>query len=71
MDWMTAREAAQYAHVSTKTLYAAVKAKKLKAAPIGAGRNLRFCAHWVDLWLMGSSLPEDRVSSVTERTRET
>ena len=45
MQWKKANEAAQYwcGNISPKVLYAAVKAGKLKAARIGAGRNLLFC----------------------------
>ena len=41
------------AGVDPKTLYGAVKAGQLKAARIGAGRNLLFCELWIDEWLAG------------------
>ena len=59
---MKAPAAAAYAGgISTKTLYAAVAAGKLKAARIGAGRNLLFCEHWIDEWLRSA----ETMTSVT------
>jgi hypothetical protein len=54
--WKKADEAARdwCGGVSAKTLYAAVKTGKLKAARIGAGRNLLFCEEWCDEWLLKS-----------------
>lgn len=44
--------AAAYAGgVNPKTLYAAVQRGDLKAARIGAGRNVLFCEAWIDEWL--------------------
>ncbi len=54
--WLKAKPAAAYAgDVDVKTLYAAVKAGDLKAARIGAGRNLLFCTEWIDAWLAASA----------------
>ena len=54
VTWMKATQAAEYAGgVSVKVLYAAVRNGHLKAARIGAGRNLLFSATWVDAWLQG------------------
>lgn len=57
MTWKKAHEAAQdwAGNVNPKVLYAAVKAGKLKAARIGAGRNLLFCEPWIDEWLQSSA----------------
>lgn len=49
--WVKARAAADYAGVSKKLLYGEVKAGRLRAARIGAGRNLRFCKRWLNEWL--------------------
>ena len=49
MTWVKAGPACAYlGGISTKTLYAAVKRGDLKAARIGAGRNLLFCETWLD-----------------------
>ncbi|MCC7034021.1 MAG: hypothetical protein IT179_14455 [Acidobacteria bacterium] len=65
MTWAKAEEAATKwaGGVSAKTLYREVKAERLKAARIGAGRNLLFCEMWIDEWLMARGTPahgEDR-----------
>lgn len=49
--WMKARQAADRAACSTKTIYSEVRTDRLRAARIGAGRNLRFCKKWLDEWL--------------------
>lgn len=57
MHWLKAAAAAEQwaGGISAKVLYAAVKAGKLKAARIGAGRNLLFCETWIDEWLKASA----------------
>jgi excisionase family DNA binding protein len=50
--WLNSAQAADYAQVSTKTLYRAVNAGRLKAARIG--RDLRFIADWLDAWLLST-----------------
>lgn len=40
--------------VNPKTLYAAIRAGRLKAARIGAGRNVLVCETYVDDWLTSS-----------------
>ena len=45
---------------SAKTLYAAIKAGKLRAARIGAGRNLLLCEQFVDEWLQESAKADAR-----------
>jgi hypothetical protein len=57
MQWLKAADAAREwcGGVHPKTLYAAVKAGKLKAARIGAGRNLLFSDVWIDEWLQKSA----------------
>lgn len=58
MRWLKAKPAANEwaGRVSAKTLYRAVSAGQLKAARIGAGRNLLFCEEWIDDWLRASAL---------------
>jgi hypothetical protein len=55
--WKKATDAARdwCGGISTKVLYAAVKRGQLKAAHIGAGRNLLFCEQWCDEWLLTSA----------------
>ena len=55
MTWMKAPREAEYAGgVSTKILYAAVRAGKLRAAKIGGGGNLLFCEEFLDEWLQAA-----------------
>ena len=56
MIWKKAAPAAQdwCGGINPKVLYAAHAAGKLKAAKIGAGRNLLFCEAWCDEWLVAS-----------------
>jgi excisionase family DNA binding protein len=56
MRWMKAPQAAEYlGGISVKTIYAAVRAGRLKAARIGAGRNVLFCAEWLDAYAMSTA----------------
>jgi excisionase family DNA binding protein len=57
VTWKKADEAARdwAGGVSAKVLYAAVKSGKLRAARIGAGRNLLFSEQWIDEWLTSSA----------------
>ena len=59
MTWLKAEAAAREwcGGISPKVLYGAVRAGKLKAARIGAGRNLLFAREWCDEWLMSSAMP--------------
>ena len=41
--------------LSLKTLYAAIRTGRLKAARIGAGRNVLVCEAFIDEWLNRSS----------------
>ena len=56
MRWLKVAEAAKEwaGGISAKTMYAAIRARKLKAARIGAGRNVLVCEAFVDEWLTGS-----------------
>ena len=53
--------------VSRKTLYTAVATSRLKAARVGAGRNLLFCEPWIDEWLQESAEPNS--TAQTEEVR--
>jgi excisionase family DNA binding protein len=52
MAWMKIDAACAYAGaVSRKTIYSAVRRGELRAARIGAGRNLLFASEWIDAYL--------------------
>ena len=56
--WFKAPKAADYAgEISPKILYSAVRAGKLRAAKIGAGRNLLFSEEYIDEWLQAVTKP--------------
>lgn len=57
MTWAKADEAAAKwaGGVNPKILYRAVREGKLRAARIGAGRNMLFCEAWIDEWLTGGA----------------
>jgi excisionase family DNA binding protein len=56
MRWLKVRQAAEYAGgLSARTVYAAIKAGKLRAARIGAGRSIVVAQEWVDAWLAEAS----------------
>ena len=58
MRWLKIHGACAYAgDMSSKTIYAAVAAGRLRAARVGAGRNLMFSEEWIDDWLRGSATP--------------
>lgn len=56
--WLNTAQAAERAQVANRTIYAAVSAKKLRAARVGEGRSLRFRAEWIDQWLDESAPKE-------------
>ncbi len=67
--WLDANRSAAHCGCSTRTLYRAVKAGKLKAVrltnfgdgnPNGHGLPYRFRQEWLDAWLMGN--PPDSAS---------
>lgn len=55
--WLTAPQAAKRAQVGQKTIYAEVRAGRLRAARVGGKRELRFRPEWIDKWLEDSSQP--------------
>ena len=62
MRWLKAADAAREwcGGVSPKLLYSAVKTGRLRAARIGAGRNLLFCEVHCTEWLMATVEPTAR-----------
>jgi excisionase family DNA binding protein len=63
--WMKVDDARRYAGgVSRRTLYDAVRAGKLRAARIGAGRNFVFCAEWIDQYLEEAARESQTVRAV-------
>jgi len=48
--WLTVDEAAAYAHVSSKTIYRACRARQLRHARVGGRRDIRIKAEWIDAW---------------------
>ena len=55
--WITAAEAAKYCRCGPRLIYAAVGARKLRAARIGGRRELRFRRIDLDEWLEATSQP--------------
>ena len=57
MRWRKIPEAARECAggVNAKVLYQAIRAGKLKAARIGAGRNVLTCDEWIDEWLQNAA----------------
>lgn len=56
MVWRKVSDAAREwaGGVSEKTLYRAIRSGKLKAARIGAGRNVLLCEEFITEWLKAS-----------------
>ena len=60
VTWMKVKKASEYAlDVSPKIIYSTVRAGQLRAAKIGAGRNLLFCEEFLDEWLRATVEPVD------------
>ena len=55
--WLTVKQAAARAQVGARLVYREVRAGRLRAARIGARRDLRFAPSWVDAWLEASAAP--------------
>ena len=55
--WLTATEAAEFAKIGIKTIYAACRARKLRHAVVGGRRSIRLRAEWVDEWLERTAEP--------------
>jgi excisionase family DNA binding protein len=58
--WLTIQEAAHRACCGPKTIRQAVRSGRLQAAYIGRRRELRFLETWIEEWLIGQLMPEDR-----------
>jgi excisionase family DNA binding protein len=55
--WRTIEQASARAQVSPRTLYAEVRAGRLRAARVGGRRQLRLLDEWIDDWLFASAEP--------------
>lgn len=49
--WLTVKEAAIYANVSTDTVYTACELAELRHSKVGGRRAIRIKAEWIDWWL--------------------
>ena len=54
--WLTAPEAAARAKCSTKFLYRAIRAGKLRAVRLGARNDIRIHVGWLDAWLLAATV---------------
>ena len=54
--WISTREAARRARCSTKLIYRAIGAGKLRASKLMTRREYRFRAEWVDEWIESSTV---------------
>ena len=72
MKWARVAEAAKTwaGGVNPKTIYKAIRAGDLKAARIGAGRNMLVCEEWVNEWLQRSVLTPDAITGQIVARRE-
>ena len=61
MRWLKVEAAAQEwaGGLSAKTIYKAIRDGKLRAARIGAGRNLLVCEQFITDWLLASAKRAD------------
>lgn len=53
--WLTVKESAVVAKCGAKLIYREIKAGRLRAARIGARRDLRIHRDWIDQWLLASA----------------
>ena len=68
MTWRKIGAAAEYAGgLSVNTIYRAISRGDLRAARIGAGRNLLTCDRWLDEWLRDLA-PETTADARVEET---
>ena len=49
--WLTVREAADYASLSTDTIYTACERGELRHARVSGRRTIRLRPEWIDAWL--------------------
>ena len=71
MRWLKVEAAAQEwaGGLSPKTVYRAIRAGQLKAARVGAGRNVLLCEEFVEEWLRGVSVQARREPKRRGRVR--
>jgi len=50
-DWLTVEDAAAQIKASRRSLYRAIRAGELRAAPINGRGDLRTCRAWVSEWM--------------------
>lgn len=53
--WITAKAAAEIAHVSTRLIYVAIRSGALRSTRLGSGRSVRTTEQWVHEWLAASA----------------
>jgi len=56
-QWLTVKQAAQVAQVGPKTIYRAIRSKRLRAAVISGRRDYRVHVDWISAWLESSAAP--------------
>ena len=66
---MKVAEAAAYARMSRRLLYDAVRRGRLRAARIGAGRNLVFRRDWINEYFEAAAETRDVIQIVASRAR--
>lgn len=49
--WLTVQDAANYAAVSTDTIYTACERQELRHVKVGGRRAIRLRIEWIDRWL--------------------
>ena len=49
--WLTVKEAADYASLSTDTIYTACEGAELRHARVSGRRTIRLRTEWIDAWL--------------------
>jgi excisionase family DNA binding protein len=57
--WLRVGEAAARARCGRRVIYQAVRRGELRAARIGARRDLRIHIQWIDQWLEESAAPRE------------
>jgi len=57
--WLTVAQVAALTQCGRRLIYRAVRSGRLRAATIGARRDLRIHRDWIDEWLRSSSEPRE------------
>jgi len=55
--WFTPKDCSRRAQCGVKMIYNAIKTGQLRAARIGARRDIRIHRDWLDEWLVAASTP--------------